>query len=54
MVTTGTKPANPFTTIALHEAVFDSYTKDEMEFIFGTGGRYVDILNESRVLTKSP
>ena len=49
-----TKPVNPFTTIALHEAVFDSYTKDDLEFIFGTGGRYVDILNETRELTKSP
>ena len=48
------KPVNPFTTIALHEAVFNSYTKDDLEFIFGTGGRYVDILNETRELTKSP
>ena len=48
------KPVNPFTTIALHEAVFNSYTKDELEFIFGTGGRYVDIQDESRELTKSP
>ena len=54
VVTAGTKPANPFTTIALHEAVFNSYSKDDLEFIFGTGGRYVDILNETRELTKSP
>ena len=51
-VLVGTKPVNPFTTIALHEAVFNSYTKDDLEFIFGTGGRYVDIQDESRELTK--
>ena len=50
VVTAGTKPANPFTTIALHEAVFNSYTKDDLEFIFGTGGRYVDIRDETRQL----
>ena len=44
--------ANPFTTIALHEAVFNSYTQPDLEAIFGTGGQYVDILNETRVLTK--
>ena len=48
----GTKPANPFTTIALHEAVFNSCTTDDLEFIFGTGGQYVDIQDETRVLTK--
>ena len=50
VVATGDKPVNPFTTIALHEAVFNSYTKDDLEFIFGTGGRYVDIQDESREL----
>ena len=44
--------ANPFTTIALHEAVFNSYTQADLEFIFGTGGQYVDIRDETRVLTK--
>ena len=46
--------ANPFTTIALHEAVFTSYSQADLEFIFGTGGQYVDIQDETRVLTKSP
>ena len=50
VVNLGTKPVNPFTTIALHEAVFDSYSKDDLEFIFGTGGQYVDIQDETRVL----
>ena len=48
----GTALVNPFTTIALHEAVFDSYTQADLNAIFGTGGQYVDILNETRVLTK--
>ena len=44
--------ANPFTTIALHEAVFNSYTQPDLEAIFDTGGQYVDIQDETRVLTK--
>ena len=44
--------ANPFTTIALHEAVFNSYSQTDLEAIFGTGGQYVDIQDETRVLTK--
>ena len=48
----GTTFVNPFTTIALHEAVFNSYTQADLETIFGTGGQYVDIRDETRVLTK--
>ena len=50
----GTALVNPFTTIALHEAVFNSYTQADLNTIFGTGGQYVDIRDETRVLTKSP
>ena len=50
----GTTLVNIFTTIALHEAVFDSYSQADLETIFGTGGQYVDIQDETRVLTKSP
>ena len=48
----GTALVNPFTTIALHEAVFNSYSQPDLEAIFGTGGQYVDIRDETRVLTK--
>ena len=48
----GTTLVNSFTTIALHEAVFNSYTQADLEAIFGTGGQYVDIRDETRVLTK--
>ena len=48
----GTTVVNSFTTIALHEAVFNSYTQADLEAIFGTGGQYVDIRDETRVLTK--
>ena len=41
---------NPFTTIALHEAVFRTYSTPDLESIFGTGGQYVDIQDETRVL----
>ena len=52
MVIADNKPANPFTTIALHEAVFDSYSKDDLESIFGKSPdvKYVDIQDESREL----
>ena len=50
--TIGTALMNLFTTIALHEAVFNSYTQADLEAIFGTGGQYVDIRDETRVLTK--
>ena len=43
---------NVFTTIALHEAVFLSCSQTDLEAIFGTGGQYVDIRDETRVLTK--
>ena len=48
----GTTLVNIFTTIALHEAVFNSYTQADLEAIFGTGGQYMDIRDETRVLTK--
>ena len=48
----GTTLVNSFTTIALHEAVFNSYTQADLEAIFGTDGQYVDIRDETRVLTK--
>ena len=48
----GTAFVNPFTTIALHEAVFNSYSQTDLEAIFGTGGQYVDIRDATRVLTK--
>ena len=43
-------PVNPFATIALHQAVFSSYQPGDLDLIFGTGGRSVDIQDESRVL----
>ena len=52
VVTASETLENPFTTIALHEAVFNSYTNDDLEFIFGTSSsvHYVDIQDETREL----
>ena len=43
---------NPFTQIILHKTVFDSYTQADLNAIFGTGGRYVDIADRTTPLTK--
>ena len=44
-------PNNPFSTIFLPRAVFDSYTQADLNAIFGTGGRYVDLADRTTELT---
>ena len=44
-------PNNPFSTIFLPRAVFDSYTQTDLNAIFGTGGRYVDLADRTTELT---
>ena len=49
-----TNPNNPFSTIFLPQAVFDSYTQTDLNAIFGTGGTYFDISDteKTNALTK--
>ena len=49
-----TNPNNPFSTIFLPRAVFDSYTQADLNAIFGTGGTYFDISDteKTNALTK--
>ena len=49
-----TNPNNPFSTIFLPRAVFDSYNQADLNAIFGTGGTYFDISDteKTNALTK--
>ena len=49
-----TNPNNPFSTIFLPQAVFDSYNQADLNAIFGTGGTYFDISDteKTNALTK--
>ena len=40
-----------FSQIILHKTVFDSYTQTDLNAIFGTGGRYVDLADRTTELT---
>ena len=46
-----TNPNNPFSTIFLPRAVFNSYNQADLNAIFGTGGRYVDLADRTTELT---
>ena len=50
----GVNPNNPFSTIFLPRAVFDSYNQADLNAIFGTGGTYFDISDteKTNALTK--
>ena len=47
-------PNNPFSTIFLPQAVFDSYNQADLNAVFGTGGTYFDISDteKTNALTK--
>ena len=49
-----TNPNNPFSTIFLLRAVFDSYNQADLNAVFGTGGTYFDISDteKTNALTK--
>ena len=47
-------PNNPFSTIFLPQVVFDSYNQADLNAIFGTGGRYVDLADRTTELTLTP
>ena len=40
-----------FTQIILHKTVFDSYSQADLNAIFGTGGRYIDLADRTTELT---
>ena len=44
--------ASPFTSIILHQTVFNSYSQTDLDTIFGTGGSYVDFADKTTPLTK--
>ena len=48
---TATTGVSRFTQIILHKTVFDSYTQADLNAIFGTGARYVDLADQTTELT---